>query len=173
MRKVLRQVIIKISIISVLLFCLVIFVPFFIFSLASRDQVIASLPHYQSKNVYTEGIFQDFTDYGIYTFKELKVSELENSAFFEKLSEDSIENVLSYIDNFENWVSEYSSQADPSELAENYAFDKTLVDENDYVYIDTKEGEGEGAASYGRFDSYSVYFIDISTNTLYYFHSNI
>ena len=60
-----------------------------------------------------------------------------------------------------------------SELAENYAFDKTLVDENDYVYIDTKEGEGEGAASYGRFENYSVYFIDISTNTLYYFHSNI
>lgn len=140
---------------------------------ASSDAVIDSLPTYQDMVMYTEGGFQDYTDYAIYSYGDLDEPALDNSKYFLKITSDDIENILSYIDNFEQWVEVFKSGSDESELATHYAFDESIIGENDYIYIRTKEGAPIGNSTYGKFDNYSIYFFDVDTNTLYYFHNNI
>ena len=131
------------------------------------DFVIRSLPTYVHKEFYKEGGFQDFTDYGIYTFDSFDGTKLEENVYFEKIMDVRV--VLPYIENFESWLTE------GTELAENYHFDKAWLDESDYLFVDTEEGNtiGNSDRTYGKFDNYDVYFFDTNTWTLYYFHNNI
>ena len=73
-----------------------------------------------------------------------------------------------FIEDFEGWV-----EACGGELKENYDFDKTIITDGDFFYIDTKEGESIGQGTYGKFDNYSVYYFDVDAQILYYFHNNI
>ncbi len=158
---------------AMILFC---FLMLSLFGCTPSDSVIDSLPKYQDMVKYTEGGFQDFTDYAIYNYGDLNVSALDNSPYFQKIYPGDVENILSYIENFEKWVEGFKSGSDKSELAAHYAFDETIIGENDYIYIKTKEGTAIGNSSnitYGKFDNYSIYFFDADTNTLYYFHNNI
>jgi len=41
------------------------------------DPVIASLPEYQEKVLYLDDGFQDYTDYGIYTYDPLDKAEMQ------------------------------------------------------------------------------------------------
>ena len=142
----------------------------FLSSCGQDNAVILSLPQYQSKELYTEGVWQDFTDFGVYTFSPFDEAKLEENLYFEKVTD--VESILSYIDNFEDWVAQCQ---DGAELAENYHFDKTWIDETDYIFIDTEEGKqiGNCDRTYGKFDNYDIYFFDTDAWTLYYFHSNI
>ncbi len=144
-----------------------------LFGCTPSDAVIDSLPAYQDMVMYTEGGFQDSTDYAIYNYWGLDVSVLDNSPYFQKISANDVENILSYIENFEGWVEVFNSGSDNSELAAHYAFDETMIGENDYIYIKTKEGTSIGNSTYRKFDNYSIYFFDVATNTLYYFHNSI
>ena len=131
------------------------------------DAVILSLPAYDQKEFYTEGGFQDFTDYGIYRFPLFDKGKLEENLYFTPITDADA--ILPYIENFETWITE------GSELSDHYDFDKACIGDGDYVFIDTKEGTsiGNGGTTYGAFDNYSVYFFDADTWTLHYFHSNI
>ena len=122
--------------------------------------------------MYTEGGFQDFTDYAIYDYGTLNLSELDNNAYFQKIRTGDIGNILAYINNFERWIEVFNSRSSESELATHYNFDKTIIGENDYIYIKTKEGTAIGDGTYGKFECYSIYFFDIDTRTLYYFRNN-
>ena len=131
------------------------------------DAVMLSLPAYTQKEFYTEGVWQDFTDYGVYTFSTFDEAKLDENLYFEKVTDT--ENILSYIENFEGWLT------GDTELSAHYNFDKSWIDESDYVFISTKEGKtiGNSDHRYGKFDNYDVYFFDTDTWTLYYFHNNI
>lgn len=155
---------------TVILFCSL---TLSLFGCTPSDAVIDSLPTYRDMVMYTEGGFQDYTDYAIYNYSDLDVSVLDNSIYFQKISTSDVENILSYIENFEEWVEVFNSRGNKSELATHYAFDETIIDENDYIYIKTKEGTAIGNSTYGKFDNYSIYFFDVGTSTLYYFHNNI
>ena len=135
---------------------------------STKDFVIHSLPEYTHREFYTYGGFQDFTDYGIYTFSPFDEAKLEENLYFEMIAD--VEKVMPYIENFENRVR--ISPMD-SELVQHYDFDKTRIDGDDYYYIDSKEGEPIGSGTYRKFDNYDVYFFDTDSWTLYYFHSNI
>lgn len=139
----------------------------------STDPVIDSLPAYTQLTVYSEGGFQDFTDFAIYTYDDIDTTLLDNNIYFSPIAKDDIENILSYVDNFEDWIEVYRNGTEPSQLVENYIFDRTIIGENDYICIETKEGTPIGDSVYGKFDNYTVYFFDTDTNTLFYFHSNI
>lgn len=145
----------------------------FLCGCASSDEVILSLPRYQDVVMYTEGGFQDYTDYAIYTYGDLDESVLERNWFLHKISSHEIADIWAYIDDFEGWVWTYRAGGDDSELAAHYAFDRAVIDECDYIYIRTKEATPIGDGTCGRFDDYSVYFFDTNTNRLYYFHNNI
>lgn len=143
-------------------FKLFLFIFTLLFSLCGcsyRDPVLASLPDYKNEFFYTDGGFQDYTDYAKYTYESVTAEEFEDSKYFTATTAEDVEEILLHIDNFEEWVE--ISEAD---LKGNYDFDKTIVAEGDYFYIKTKAGE---------FDNYSIYYFDIDAQILYYFHTNI
>ena len=135
----------------------------------SKDPVIASLGRAMSVQRYSVSGFGDSTDYGIYTFPGAK---LEDSEYFEPVTAESKNELLGYLDNFENWVN-VTREDDDNTLFENYHFSRADIDESDYLYISDRDGEAIGDGVYSKYDSYNVYFFDSQTTTLYYFHNNI
>ena len=135
----------------------------------SKDPVIASLGRAMSVQRYSVSGFGDSTDYGIYTFPGAK---LEDSEYFKPVTAESKNELLGYLDNFENWVN-VTREDDDNTLFENYHFSRADIDESDYLYISDRDGEVIGDGVYSKYDSYNVYFFDSQTTTLYYFHNNI
>lgn len=132
------------------------------------DPVIASLPEYKSSFLYTSDGIQDYTDYAEYYYDSVTVEDLEASEYLKAATAEDIDEILMYIENFEDWV-----EAAGGELTENYGFDKALLSEGDFFCIITRYGEPIGEGTYGRFDDYTVYYFDTDTQILYYFHNNI
>ena len=141
--------------------------PWLLFSLSGcvpSDPVIDSLPAYESKVMYTSGGFQDYTDYGKYTFGQLEDAVLGENPYLKKVTAEDLTILQAYLDDFEDWIETYDPQ---EEIALHYDFDWTVIDETDYFYIDDdKESKIE-------FASYNIYFFDTATNILYFFHNNI
>ncbi len=141
---------------------------FFGFLYSHQNSVISSLPDYESNEFYTNGAFQDYTDYAKYIYDNIIIQDLESSEYLTIITADDVENIILFIEDFEGWV-----EACGGELKENYDFDKTIITDGDFFYIDTKEGESIGQGTYGKFDNYSVYYFDVDAQILYYFHNNI
>lgn len=136
----------------------------------SKDPVIASLGRAMSVQRYSVSGFGDSTDYGIYTFTGAKPEESE---CFKPVTAESKNELLGYLDNFENWVNVMRENDDDNALVVNYHFSRADIDESDYLYISDRDGEVIGDGVYSKYDSYNVYFFDSQTATLYYFHNNI
>lgn len=128
------------------------------------DPVIASLPEYQSEVFYTSGGFQDSTDYAKYIYGSVTTQQLVFSEYFCKVNADDVEEILLHIQNFEEWIKVVGG-----ELQENYDFDHAILSVGDYFYLRTKAGEAIGDGVY----DYTIYYFDVDTLTLYYFHNNI
>lgn len=136
----------------------------------SKDPVIASLGRAMSVQRYRVSGFGDSTDFGIYTFPGASPGESE---YFKPVTAESKNEMLGYIDNFENWVNVTREGDDDNALVVNYHFSRADIDESDYLYIYNREGKPIGEGVYSKYDSYNVYFFDSQTTTLYYFHDNI
>ncbi len=141
---------------------------FFGFLYSHQKSVIVSLPDYESEEFYTNDGFQDYTDYAKYTYDNITIQDLESSEYFTLITADDVEEILLYIDDFEGWV-----ETCGGELKENYDFEKSIVSEGDFFYIETKEGEPIGQRTYRKFENYDVYYFDVDAQILYYFHNNI
>ena len=140
-----------------------------LFSIAScailedrQSQILETLGDYETKRFWTDGGSQDYTDFGIYTYQSVN---LEGNEYFKKLSDDTVDTFLTFIDDFEGWVELIGTTSPESELAKNYSFDRALIDAKDYFYIYEDE-------DYNKFGCYDLWLFDSQTNTLYYFHNN-
>ena len=132
------------------------------FLFAPGDSILASLSDYESKEYYSNGGFQDFTDYGKYTYRIYETELMENP-YFQPVTEDTIPRIHTYLDNFENWV-----DIDSEFPREAYDFDRSQVQPGDYFCILNRYEEPEK-----EFWHYDVYYFDLSEGILYFFHSNI
>ena len=126
------------------------------------DPVIESLPKYSAKEYYSSGGFQDTTDYAKYTY-HISEEDLQNNEYLLPVESTDVPQIIAYIKDFEEWVS--VSQEFQSD---SYDFDKEIVSIGDYFYIFNQYQEADKA-----FWNYDVYYFDLETLTLYYFHSNI
>lgn len=149
---------------AVLALCVVVVGLTLLFSylFAPQDAIVNSLPDYETKEYYTSGGFQDYTDYAKYTYRIYETVLMQNPYFLPVTDED-IPEILSYIENFEGWVE--ICEDFPSE---HYDFDKSILVEGDYYYI-LSEYEEPGK----EFWNYDVYYFDLDAQVLYYFHNNI
>lgn len=129
---------------------------------APADPILDSLPDYESKEYYTNGGFQDFTDYGKYTYRIYETELMENP-YFQQATEEDILNIHAYLDNFENWV-----EIDSGFPKEAYDFDRAQIQPGDYFCILNRYEEPEK-----EFWSYNIYYFDLDAGILYYFHNNI
>ena len=136
--------------------------------IAPEDKVLNSLGEYKSKEFYTEGAFQDYTDYAKYYYDHVNFSDNE---YFCKIGQVDIDVLNEHLDDFESWIKTYRENDETREIVVNYDFDRSLIDCEDYLYIDSeKHTWNDGHTSLVNYD---VYFFDTQTNTLYYFHNNI
>lgn len=122
--------------------------------------------YYDKVECYDNDGFQDYTDYCKYFYTEEYDEKFSKNKLYSLVSEDDIENILSYFRNFREWMN-------VSNRSGEYDFDNDIITTGDYVYIDSKEGKKIGSSYYEKFDDYNVYLYDIDSHTLYYIHNNI
>ncbi len=127
-----------------------------------KDVILESLPKYSEKEYYSSGGFQDTTDYAKYTY-HISEEDLQNNEYLLPVESTDLPQIIAYIEDFEEWVS--VSHDFPSE---SYDFDKAIVSAGDYFYVSNRYQEPEKA-----FWNYDLYYFDLESLTLYYFHSNI
>ena len=128
-----------------------------------KDDVLDSLGKYESKQFFTSGGFQDFTDYAKYCFDSVDFSD---NSYFQIVTESSRENLEAHIDDFETWIQLKRESDSKNEVGIYYDFDRSVITDGDYLYIyDNPE--------YPELGCYDVYYFDVESNILYYFHNNI
>ena len=135
---------------------------------APEDKVLNSLGEYKSKEIYTEGAFQDYTDYAKYYYNSVDFTDNE---YFSKIGQADIDVLNEHLDDFESCIEAHGYNDASSEIVVNYDFDRSLIDSEDYLYIDSEKHTWNDG--YTSLVNYDVYFFDTQTNTLYYFHNNI
>ncbi len=110
--------------------------------------------------------FQDYTDYCKYHYSSAE--PFQRAAGYHAVTADEIEDIAGYFANFRGWM------ATENRLNE-YDFDPACISAGDYVRIDSREGQpiGSQGAQYKKYDSYTLYFFDNESMTLYYIHNNI
>ena len=136
--------------------------------IAPEDKVLNSLGECRSCEFYTCGGFQDYTDYAKYYYDSVDFTDNE---YFSKIRQADISILNEHLDDFESCIEAHGYNDASSEIVVNYDFDRSLIDSEDYLYIDSeKHTRGDG---YTLLVNYNVYFFDTQTNTLYYFHNNI
>ena len=136
---------------------------------APQDKVLNSLGEYKNHEFYTEGAFQDYTDYAKYYFDSVDFTDNE---YFTKIEQSDIDVLNEHLDNFESCIETYREGDASREIGVNYDFDRSLIDNEDYLYIESEQYDPWNDGNM-VFASYDIYFFDIQKNTLYYFHNNI
>ena len=129
---------------------------------APKDAILESLPDYEQMELYTSGEFQDYTDYGKYYYR-ISEQVLTNSPYFQQVDEANLPQLLNYLENYESWVA-----AVGGDVPEHYDFDTDSIETGDYFYILNRYEEPER-----EFHNYNIYYFDLDTQILYYFHNNI
>lgn len=138
---------------------------FLIFSGCSlfEDRVISSLGRYESCEYFTSGGFKDYTDYAKYTYKDIT---FRNNQYFNKISSKSKEDLMAHIENFESWIEIIKESDNKNDVILGYDFDTSIISENDYLYI-------YDDPDYDEFGNYNIYFFDMESNILYFFHTDV
>ena len=136
--------------------------------IAPEDKVLNSLGEYRSCEFYTCGGFQDYTDYAKYYYDSVDFTDNE---YFSIIEQSDIDALNEHLDNFESCIEAHGYNDASSEIVVNYDFDRSLIDSEDYLYIDSEKHTWDDG--YTSLVNYDVYFFDTQTNTLYYFHNNI
>ena len=72
--------------------------------------VVSSLGKYADRVFYTSGGFQDFTDYAKYHYPSMDAKILENSVYFQQVSEGSHDTLHAYIQDFEGWIEVHAAE---------------------------------------------------------------
>jgi hypothetical protein len=136
--------------------------------IASEDKVLNSLGKYKSHEFYTEGAFQDYTDYAKYYYDSVDFTDNE---YFSKIQQLDIDALNEHLDDFELCIENYREGNASREIVVNYDFNREIIDTEDYIYMESEEHTwGDGHTALVR---YNVYFFDTQTHILYYFHNNI
>lgn len=146
---------------KILVLILIIVLSFaFIYNLSQfQNPVIESLGKYETKQIYYDDGFMDYTDFGKYTYSSVN---LEKNRYFQKINDNETVTINAHIRTIEDAVESIKLSDKTDELVLNYTFNRSCIDNEDYFYI-----------KYGvSFDCFDMYIFDTQSNTLYYFHNN-
>ena len=132
------------------------------------DEILGPLGKYKGHEFYTQGEFQDYTDYAKYYYDSV---DFTDNKIFSKIQQADLDNLNEHLDDFESCIASYRENDETCEIVVNYDFDRSWIDFEDYVYIESEKWDREDGNLV--FPKYNVYFFDTQTNTLYYFHNNI
>jgi len=118
---------------------------------------LKELPRFRSKEIYSVDNFTDCTYYAKFTYRNVSEEDLKNAEYFEKITEDNMEEILVFINGYESFINNIGGM---DEIKNSYDFDKEVINENDHYYT-KKNGQGFIIA---------LYYFDMESQNLYYFH---
>lgn len=132
-----------------------------------HEEVLDTLPDYFASFEYLDpNGFRDYTYYCKYYFKDISADTFENNRFFSKVEEGDLEEILSFINEYEDTTKSFE------EVSRIYDFDKSILKPGDFFYIKTLEGTVAGEHVREKFDCYGVFYFDLEDEILYHFHNN-
>ena len=139
---------------------------------APEDKALFSLGEYKNHVYYSEGGFQDYTDYAKYFYGSVN---FKGNKYFTKINESDLTKIYEHLDDFETWIETYKEGDSTCEIVVNYDFDRAIIDKDDYIYIDSEKftTTWDNGTKTSTLVNYDVYFFDTQTQVLYYFHNNI
>ena len=137
-----------------------------------EDKILISLGEYKNSVYYTHGEFQDYTDYAKYYYDSVDFTENE---YFKKIQKSDLTKINEHLDDFESWVETYRENDSSQEIVVNYDFDRSIIDNEDYFYIDSEKinTTWDDGTTTTTLANYNIYFFDMQMQILYYFHNNI
>ena len=115
--------------------------------------------YFSSEKYYQKDVFQDTTDYAEYYYEAETDERFRKSKYYGKVTREKGEELCFLLDDFERCL---ESRKDYGEW---YAFRRDFIGEEDYCSITFRYPEN-------KMESYTIYYYDVQTHTLYFFHSN-
>ena len=153
-----KNKIIKIAVL-VIAFAFLAFAVREIVSIPENDGVAAISGKYKKEVVYNNQGFGDGTSLTEYRYSDPKLSVNGKLKLITDVSRTELD---AYLDNFENWVAVQGENAAES----GYNFDRKIVTNDDYIYIDDKSPSGR------HYWDYDIYIFDAQSGVLYLFRQN-
>ena len=125
------------------------------------DLLISAMGEFTTEEHYRYGWWQDGATYSKYTYKSVNL----NNEYLSQVAESDISDIKLKIDDFEFWVSSSkdSEKEEDKSLYENYDFDMSIIDTNDYWFIEYKEDARD----------FEMFIFDTETKVLYGFNYSI
>ena len=133
-----------------------------------EDPIVDSLGEYTDSEYYITNGLQDYTIYAKYVYLSADLSE---NLWLEKIQPEDFGIIQTHLDDFDGWIETIGRVEQDSKVVANYDFDRSVIDTEDYFYIDSEEHTWEDG--YTALVNYDVYIFDTQTQILYFFHNNI
>ena len=147
---------------------------------STETHIIKTLPEYSDYDMWCFG-FQDLTVYGKYYFdKPITESELENSGYFKKVTDENLTDIINAVVDYEQDVEATKGNGGTfdDDISEVYDFDRLKLDTDGWWYyfettVDTDMWEpvDPNQIEY-RSQSFNYYIYSEEDNTVYIMHHN-
>lgn len=126
------------------------------------DLLVTAMGEFTTEEHYSYGWWQDGGTYSKYTYKSADL----NNEYLSPIEKSDIGDIKLNISEFEFWVSSSkdSEKEDDKSLYENYDFDMSIIDTNDYWFIEYDEENTR---------DFELFIFDTVTNVLYRFAYSI
>ena len=148
---------------------------------STETHIIKTLPEYSDYDMWCFG-FQDLTVYGMYYFdKPISETELENSGYFKKVTDENLTDIINAVVDYEQDVEATKGNGGTfgDDISEVYDFDKSQLDSDGWWYyfettVDAEEYEpfepDEAEQYYNT--SFNYYFYSEDARIVYIMHNN-
>ena len=124
------------------------------------ELLLTSMGEFTTEEHYRYGWWQDGATYSKYTYKSVNL----NNEYLSPIAESDIEDIKLNISEFEFWVSSSGEDEKDKSLYENYDFDMSIVDTDDYWFIEYDEVDTK---------DFEMFIFDTETKVLYGFNYSI
>lgn len=126
------------------------------------DLLVSVMGEFTTEEHYSYGWWQDCGIYSKYTYKTANL----NNEYLSPIAERNIEDIELRVSDFRFWVSssKNSENEEDKSLYENYDFDVSTIDTNDYWFIEYDEVDAK---------DFEMFIFDTETKVLYGFNYSI
>ena len=124
------------------------------------ELLVSSMGEFATEEHYRYGWWQDGATYSKYTYKSADL----NNEYLSLVAESDIKDIKRKISDFRFWVSSSKDDEKDKTLYENYDFDVSIIDTNDYWLIEYDESDAR---------DFELFIFDTESKVLYRFSYSI
>ncbi|MBQ3005128.1 MAG: hypothetical protein IJM97_08575 [Clostridia bacterium] len=121
----------------------------------TSNEITLSIGTHSSVDFTTTDTLPQRTDFAVYTYEEYS---FDNNIYFTKVNKGTLMNCIK---SFENRVNALKSEEPTDDIAMRYDFDKSIISDDDYMYI--KDASDD-------YKNICLYYFDNSCSSLFYFN---